>query len=65
MECKEMTNKFGFEPMLLNNKTPSGKCVIQNKNNKNFIFFNNNKNSIEMSNEYKSLCKLNNKPNIK
>ena len=65
MECKEMSNKFGFEPMTLDTTTPSEKCVVLNTGEKNYVYFNNTKNSIEMSDKYKQICKLNNESDIK
>ena len=65
IECKEMSKKFGFEPMTLNITTPSNKCVVSNIDNKNYVFFNKNKDTVKMSNKYKEICKLSNKSNIK
>ena len=58
-------SKFGFEPMALDTTTPSEKCVVLNTGEKNYVYFNNTRNSKEMSEKYKQICKLNNESDIK
>ena len=65
-ECKEMSKKFGFEPMSLDESAPYKKCVLWEAGDKKWLYYNNtNKNDVKLKASEREICKLNETSNIK